>query len=519
MVFIASFMHTSLVTLVAAGAPVIATAMLLPLVKPLGNTPAAWFATFCIFIGFSYTLNGAWIAYQKGRQLRAAARMLAEQKAAAEAANESKSAFLAAMSHEIRTPLNGVLGMAQSLQAEDLTPDQEEQVSTIIESGETLMALLNDVLDLSKIEAGKFEVVPANTDLRHKLARVFKLFQPRAEEKGLHFTFEVDRTVPPLVVCDAVRVRQCLSNLVSNAIKFTDAGEVAIRVRGEPAGDGVVKIVISVRDTGIGISREALAGLFREFGQADTTTSRRYGGTGLGLAITRKIARLMGGDIIAESEFGLGSTFHFSFEAPIAELEDAIAATGAAGLPVDAGRLNGKRVLIVDDNPVNRKVATLFLKYLDFEVAEAENGLAALQLLHDEQVDLVLLDLHMPVMDGEETARHIRDSGEPWADIPVIALTADMIKDFAGLYAMGMDGYVAKPISQDVLLAEIYRVLSESGTRGRWADRRQAARAAIEYTIDDEPYDGDLANLDTSRLGPELEDEDDDFAGTSKRAR
>jgi signal transduction histidine kinase/DNA-binding response OmpR family regulator len=520
MFFVANFMHAAIATLIAAGAPVAVTTLLLPLIDHPGNSATAWFATFCVALCFCYAFYGALLAHKKSRALRAATQMLAEQKAAAEAANESKTAFLAAISHEIRTPLNGVLGMAQSLQAEDLTPDQEEQVSTIIESGETLMALLNDVLDLSKIEAGKFEVVPVNTDLRHKITRVFKLFQPRAEEKGLHFTLDIDRSVPPLIVCDAVRVRQCVSNLVSNAIKFTDVGAVAIRVRGETIGAGRVRIVIGVRDTGIGMSREALANLFSEFGQADTTISRRYGGTGLGLAIARKIARLMQGDIAAESESGIGSTFHFSFEAAVAALEDAIPASPAAETVLDAG-LNGKRVLIVDDNPVNRKVATLFLKYMDFEVAEAENGLVALEMLHDEQFDLVLLDLHMPVMDGEETVRQIRDGDEDWSDIPVIALTADMAhNDLNSLYALGMDGYVAKPISQDALLGEIYRVLGEYEARGHAAGRAGIPRAAPDHAFEDEPYAGDLARSDASPVTYDLDDEGEELLAPkgSKRA-
>jgi signal transduction histidine kinase/AmiR/NasT family two-component response regulator len=521
MVFIISFMHASLAALATSAVPVGVTALLLPLVDRSADTPASWFAIFSIVVCFGYTLHGAWMAHNKSNQLRRATSLLEEQKAAAEAANQSKSAFLAAMSHEIRTPLNGVLGMAQSLQAEDLTPEQEEQVSTIIESGETLMALLNDVLDLSKIEAGKFEIVPANIDLRHKLLRVFKLFQPRAREKGLHFTFEVDRSVPVLVVCDAVRVRQCLSNLVSNAIKFTDVGEVAIQVTSEHVERNTVRVTITVRDTGIGISREALAHLFSEFGQADPTTSRRYGGTGLGLAISRKIARLMQGDIIAESDPGIGSTFHLCFHAAVAQIETALPSIPPAPeKEIDAGKLRGKRILVVDDNPVNRKVATLFLKYLEFEVVEAENGLVALRILKEELVDLVLLDLYMPVMDGEETIHKIRESGEPWAEIPVIALTADMLQnDFGRLYVMGMDGYVAKPVSQDALLSEIYRVLSESDTRGRLPGaNKEQQEPSSGYKGD--PYDGDLATVsDASPRRDNLDDEDDFLvSGDSKRA-
>jgi signal transduction histidine kinase/CheY-like chemotaxis protein len=514
LLYVLSFMNPSRLTMLTTGMPANAVAISLPIFAPLGDRAADWFATTIILLCFGFAMIGWRIVLLNRNELRQKTAELKERKAAAEAANQSKSAFLAAMSHEIRTPLNGVLGMAQSLQAENLTPDQEEQVSTIIESGETLMALLNDVLDLSKIEAGKFEIVPANTDLRHKLSRVFKLFEPRAQEKGLHFTFDVDQTVPPLVICDAVRARQCLSNLVSNAIKFTEVGEVAIRVHGEAVEPGVVRVVITVRDTGIGMSREALANLFSEFGQADTTTSRRYGGTGLGLAIARKIARLMQGDITAESDLGIGSTFSFSFRTPVAQLEASVmppVATPASEM--DTQILRGKRVLVVDDNPVNRKVATLFLKYLEFEVLEAENGLVALDVLQDEQLDLVLLDLHMPVMDGEETARQIRDSGEVWSDIPVIALTADMMQsEFNRLYAMGMDGYVAKPISQDALLSEIYRVLGESESHRRANVGQGGNESDDGYDFSDNPYEGDLATVSNGASRRyDVDDEDDEY--------
>jgi signal transduction histidine kinase/DNA-binding NarL/FixJ family response regulator len=531
LIFVLSFMHTSRWTLLTTGLPVNVLAIGLAVFDRPGNSAADWYGTISIVLCFLYAMIGARIAFQNMNELRLATVELKQQKAAAEAANLSKSAFLAAMSHEIRTPLNGVLGMAQSLQAEHLTPSQEEQVSTIIDSGETLMALLNDVLDLSKIEAGKFEIVPTTTDLRHKLARVFKLFEPRALEKGLHFTFDVDRAVPQLVTCDAIRVRQCFSNLVSNAIKFTDAGKVAIRIKAEYPEPNLAKVIVSVADTGIGMSDEARSKLFGEFNQAETSTSRRFGGSGLGLAISRKIARMMQGDISAQSDPGRGSTFELSFLAQVVQPQARTLSQEPVELSEASKRMQGKRVLIVDDNPVNRKVATLFLKYLEFEVQEAENGAVALDLLHEEAFDLVLLDIHMPVMDGEQTVRHIRESGEPWADIAVIALTADVTQnDFGRLQAMGMDGYVAKPISQDALLTEIYRVLGDNEAYSQadngafdtsdlsdedLLDDQLARRSVRQREEPDRDYALDFDGFDDD----EEADEDEAFAGTANRAQ
>ena len=378
------------------------------------------------------------------------------------AASASKSAFLANMSHEIRTPLNGVLGMAQVLENTRLDEAQHEFVSTIIESGKTLMALLNDVLDLSKIEAGKFDIAPIDTDIAHIMRRVYRLWKPRAEEKGLELTLALDTELPEWLSFDAVRVQQCASNLISNAIKFTASGRVEAFISSKPLANGTHIVEIRVRDTGEGMDEETLSRLFKPFAQADETISRKHGGTGLGLSITRRLAELMGGTASAESEPGRGSTFKVSFRAnpakPRANRPDPNQSANIADVR-SALRTSQLRVLLVDDHPINRQVVSLFLRPFNMRIVEAVNGLEALDALEKEAFDIVLLDMHMPVMDGPTTVARIRTSNQPWAGMPVIALTADaMSGDRERYLAMGMTGYLSKPVAERDLLSEIARV-------------------------------------------------------------
>jgi hypothetical protein len=387
----------------------------------------------------------------------------------AEAADRAKSAFLASMSHEIRTPLNGVLGMAQALAMQDLSATAAGMLDTIIESGRTLVAILGDVLDLSKIEAGKLEITPLPGDVRKTLECVASLWAPRAAEKGITFAVRAPADLPPQLLYDPVRVTQCLNNLVSNAIKFTTNGGVELALTAIAGEDDARRLEFQVTDTGIGVSEEGLAKLFEEYAQAESSTSREYGGTGLGLAITRKLARLIGGDVTVESAIGKGSTFTLSVSARTA----GDPAPGAVEHPPhDAANLAGRRVLLVDDNFINRQVGRLFLEGVDASVTEAKDGREALALLAGESFDVVLLDARMPVMDGPETIAAIRASGEPWKDVPVIALTADAIAGDRDRYlAMGMNGYVSKPIDVHELLAEIGRVLHHQGLERAAAGR------------------------------------------------
>jgi signal transduction histidine kinase/ActR/RegA family two-component response regulator len=394
--------------------------------------------------------------------LRKREKELDKARKAAEAASLSKSAFLANMSHEIRTPLNGVLGMAQVMEATKLNQHQREYVSTIIESGKTLMALLNDVLDLSKIEAGKLDVAPVDTDLAHMLRRACRLWKPRAEEKGLEFSLSLDAELPEWLSFDAVRVQQCVSNLVSNAIKFTSTGRVEIAARSKQQPDGSHMVEIRVADTGPGMDEATLGRLFQAFAQADETISRKHGGTGLGLSITRRLAELMGGEASATSELGRGSVFRVSFRAAPPKSTPMAKALSTQSQPGDVReqlKQSNLRVLLVDDHPINRQVASLFLRPFNMRVVEAVNGKEALEALDKEEFDIVLLDMHMPVMDGPTTIKHIRSSGKAWDCIAVIALTADaMSGDRERYLAMGMDGYLAKPLAERDLLTEIARV-------------------------------------------------------------
>jgi hypothetical protein len=414
-------------------------------------------------------------------ELRMRQKELKKAQAAAVAASNAKSAFLANMSHEIRTPLNGILGMAQVLDMGDLSPEQRDQVTTILDSGRNLMALLNDVLDLSKIEAGKIAVVRSDADLGHVMRSLHRLWKPRADEAGIEFNLHLDADLPARLSFDAVRVRQCVSNLISNAIKFTPKGRVEVVASARAQADGQYLVKIRITDTGVGMDCDTIDRLFRPFVQADDSTSRRFGGTGLGLSITRKLAELMGGAATVTSELGRGSVFTFTFlagEASLHRTDSAESTPSSEQLSRDALRAKALRVLLVDDHPINRQVASLFLRPFNMRIVEAANGREALARLASEAFDVVLLDVHMPVMDGTETIAEIRCCGEPWSSTPVIALTADaMSGDRERYLGLGMDGYLAKPLSERDLIAEINRVQSLTAEQLA-ASRARGDRAA-----------------------------------------
>jgi signal transduction histidine kinase/ActR/RegA family two-component response regulator len=395
-------------------------------------------------------------------ELRQREKDLKKAQAQAVAASNAKSAFLANMSHEIRTPLNGILGMAQVLEMGSLTPEQKDQVSTILDSGRNLMALLNDVLDLSKIEAGKIAIVKADTDLAHTLRRLHRLWKPKAEEAGLEFYLSLDADLPQVLNFDAVRVRQCVSNLISNAIKFTAKGRVEVFVTSRKTVSGEHMVKVRVSDTGVGMDAETSGRLFKPFVQADDSTQRKFGGTGLGLSITRSLAELMGGEASVSSEPGRGSEFTFSFLAGEAAPKHRVVSEGASQNEDEARstlKTAGMRLLLVDDHPINRQVAALFLRPFNMRVVEATNGKEALTALARESFDMVLMDIHMPIMDGTDAIKAIRASSEPWNTIPVIALTADaMTGDKERYLRMGMQGYLSKPLAERDLISEITRV-------------------------------------------------------------
>jgi signal transduction histidine kinase/CheY-like chemotaxis protein len=376
----------------------------------------------------------------------------------AESATKAKSAFLATMSHEIRTPLNGVLGMAQAMEAGDLDETQRERLTVIRQSGETLLAILNDVLDLSKIEAGKLDLDESEFDIQDLARGAYAAFTAIAGKKGVGFDLTIEKPAKGVYRGDSTRVRQILYNLVSNAIKFTDHGDVRVRVA-RRAGD----LVLSVKDSGIGIAPEALSRLFSKFEQADSTTTRRYGGTGLGLAICRELAEAMGGSIRAESKPGEGS--RFTVRLPLERV--AAARPPAPAPPAPQPEADAEtaqlRVLAAEDNEVNRLVLQTLLQQVGLTPTIVADGTQALEAWEREDWDLVLMDIQMPGMDGPTACRRIREAEARTgrARTPIIALTANaMAHQVAEYRAAGMDGFVPKPIEIGVLFAAINAVLA-----------------------------------------------------------
>lgn len=384
------------------------------------------------------------------------ARQMEKNRRKAQAANRAKSEFLATMSHELRTPMNGVLGMAQSLREMRLSTDAEKCVDVILDSGKSLMALLNDILDLSKIEAGRLEIARTPEDIGAAVRKLIALWEPKANEKGLRFTLAIQDDLR-LFVFDPVRVRQCVANLISNAVKFTEKGGIAIDISSAVQSDGSHLIKIKVSDTGLGMTDETMRLLFSPFTQADASITRKFGGTGLGLSITRRLARLMGGDLTVQSTAGMGSTFQLSFKA-VPAAHDLVEPSNDAAKPNKD--ILGLKTLVVEDNNVNQMVLEQFLKNWNHEIVIAEHGGLALDKLREETFDLVLMDLQMPVIDGLTATKLIRRSGQAWADIPIVALTAEaMSGDADKCYGAGMDAYTTKPIEVGALQRSIEEAL------------------------------------------------------------
>ncbi len=393
---------------------------------------------------------------KRTRALRENERVLKRAKEVAETASWSKSQFLANMSHEIRTPLNGILGMLQLLETTTLEDAQKGYIQTAIRSSDRLTRLLTDILDLSRVEAKKLEIVRDVFDVQDTVEAITQLYEPSAREKGLDLRVQIHPGVPSRLCGDATRLMQILGNIVGNAIKFTNAGSVSLDVQQlSSALPDTPRVLFTVADTGIGIHEDSLGMLFIPFSQIDASYSRQFQGAGLGLAIARRLATLMDGEISVESEEGVGTTFCVSIPfgavdgaAVVASKPEQPALSGDAGTPL--------RVLVVEDDAVNLLTATMLIRRMGHEVVSAENGQKALETLRGNPVDVVLMDVQMPVMDGVEATTRIRngEAGEGNAHIPIVAMTAyAMAGDRERFLDAGLDEYIAKPVDMDRLHA------------------------------------------------------------------
>ena len=420
------------------------------------------------------TLQGVFAAARDVTESKRVEAELQLAKAAAESASQTKSDFLASMSHEIRTPVNSIMGIADLLAMTPLTDEQARYVEIFRRASDNLLDLINDILDLSKVEASQLDLEKTEFSLADLVEKVMEMLGVRAQQKGLRLICEIAPDVPTALVGDPTRLRQVLLNLLGNAIKFTESGEVSLRIAQEEGAPIANTIRFTIADTGIGIARDKLGVVFDRFTQADSSTTRRYGGSGLGLTISKRLVELMGGHIWVESDVGEGSVFSFAVPLEIwggLLPQAAVSVSGAADVA-----LHPLRILLVEDYPDNRTIILAYLQDTPYHVEIAENGQVACEKFFAGRFDVVLMDRQMPVMDGLSATRTIRE----WerqnhrAATPIIALTAAALKgDREMCVAAGCTAYLTKPIKQDVLLRAIreYAALSQQPRSERSALR------------------------------------------------